>query len=157
MNTETTSLPDSISAAELASLANLTERRLRQLAAENKMPQPKQGRFPLPGALRDLFTYFRRDSAAAAQEKLRTLAAQRKLVEMKAEQAEAVQLNTWCLASDVLDDFRMITNKLEQFPGRLRSEAGLNDTQANLAQKLMDDIRNEIADGIERRTPKEAS
>jgi phage terminase Nu1 subunit (DNA packaging protein) len=74
--------------------------------------------------------------------------------ERRNEEEQAVREKKWVLAADMCDILRMITNKLEQYPGRARSEAGLTDTQSGVIQKLMDGIRNEIADSIEKMGPK---
>ena len=70
------------------------------------------------------------------------------------EEEEAIRQGKWMLATDVYDMFKMMADKMEQLPGRIRSDAGLNDIQAAVVQRLIDDIRNAMADQIEKRNEK---
>ena len=143
-----------ITAEQLAGLTGLTKRRLYQLADEKKIPPADNGGFPMLETIRQLFAYFQRDGEQLSREKLRLATAARKLSEMKAEEAEALQNRTWMLADDARQMMRMAMNSIEQLPGNVRSQAGLTDLQTATLQKNIDDYRNQLAADIEGMKPK---
>ncbi len=70
------------------------------------------------------------------------------------EEAEAVQSKKWMLTEDCFAILRAAMNRIEQFTGKVKSEAGLTDTQAAVVQKNIDDYRNQLAADIEGMKPK---
>lgn len=70
------------------------------------------------------------------------------------EEQEAIQAKRWMLAEDVFAILRAAMNRIEQFTGKVKSEAGLTDTQAAVVQKNLDDYRNQLATDIEAMKPK---
>jgi hypothetical protein len=154
MKTETPSA--TISAEQLAELSHLTKRRLYQLAEEKKLPPADNGRFPMVESIRQLFLWFQRDSENLQKEKLRTATANRKMAEMQAEQAEAVQSRLWFPTDKMLEMFRAVVNRFEQLPGKVRSETGANEVYERILQKHVDDVRRQIACDIADLGPKAA-
>jgi len=145
--------PENSTINQLAELANLTPRRVYQLCQEKKLPPVQQGRIPMLDGIRQLFLWFARDGENLQREKLRLATAARKLAEMKAEEAEASQNRTWTLTIDVVRMFQAIVARMEQMPGRAKSEAGLSDAQSATLQKLLDETRCQIARDIENMKP----
>jgi hypothetical protein len=72
-----------IDAEKLAALANLTKRRLYQLANENKLPPPTNGQFPMLASIKQLFAFYQRDGEEIQKEKLKKLTAERQMTELK--------------------------------------------------------------------------
>ena len=75
--------PATITAEQLAALSGLTRRRLYQLADENRIPQPTDGKFPMLETITALFTWFQRDGADLQREKLLKVTAERQLKELE--------------------------------------------------------------------------
>ena len=74
--------------------------------------------------------------------------------ERENEEAEEVKNKRWMLTQDCFAMLRAAMNRIEQFTGKVKSEAGLNDTQAAVIQKNIDDYRNQLAADIEGMKPK---
>lgn len=55
----TSTIPETISSAQLEALSGLTERRLRQLADADKIPQPTGGRWKAVESVRALIAHYR--------------------------------------------------------------------------------------------------
>lgn len=72
-----------IAGEKLAALANLTKRRLYQLAEQNKIPPATNGQFPMLASITALFAFYQRDGEQIQQEKLLKLTAERKTVELR--------------------------------------------------------------------------
>jgi hypothetical protein len=72
------------------------------------------------------------------------------------EEATEVQAKRWVLAEDVFAVLRTLVIRLEQWPVKIKSEAGLNETQGAIAQKLLDEIRAEVRQYILTLLPKPA-
>ena len=150
----TTPSPATITGPQLAALTTLSVRRLYQLATdEKKIPAPENGRWPLLETVKSLFSYMQREGENLQRERLRKVTAEAKLAEMKEEEIRAAQEKRWMLTQDTLNILRALMARLEQWPGKLKSEAGLNETQGAVAQKLLDDLRSQVADDIEAMKP----
>ena len=67
---------------KLAALANLTPRRLYQLAKDGKIPPPINGNFPMLASITALFAFYQRDAEEIQKEKLLKLTAERKMQEL---------------------------------------------------------------------------
>jgi DNA-binding transcriptional MerR regulator len=65
------------------------------------------------------------------------------------EEAEAVQSKRWFPTDKMLEMFAAIVNRMEQLPGKVRSEAGLSETQMAVVQAKVDDTRRQIASDLE--------
>ena len=72
-----------IAAEQLAALANLTKRRLYQLAEEGKIPPATNGQFPMLASIKALFNFYQRDGEEIQKEKLKKLTAERQRLELK--------------------------------------------------------------------------
>ena len=72
-----------ITVEKLASLANLTKRRIWQLVEDKHLPPLKEGRLPLPDAITRLFAFYQRDGDELRRERLILCAAQRRLKEQE--------------------------------------------------------------------------
>lgn len=72
-----------IAGEKLAALANLTPRRLYQLAKDNKIPPPINGSFPMLATITALFAFYQRDGEEIQKEKLKKLTAERQMTELK--------------------------------------------------------------------------
>jgi hypothetical protein len=64
-------------------------------------------------------------------------------------EALAVQEGRWFPTATMLDILRAIVTRLEGFPAKVRSEAGLSESQVVTVQRNIDDLRSQIADDIE--------
>ena len=64
-------------------------------------------------------------------------------------EALAVQEGRWFETSTMLDICRSIVTRLEGFPAKVRSEAGLSESQVATVQRKIDDLRSLIASDIE--------
>jgi hypothetical protein len=85
--------PAEISAEQLAGLSNLTKRRLYQLADEHKIPQPTNGMFPMLATISALFSFYQRDGADLAREKLLKTSAERRIKERELAALEGTIMN----------------------------------------------------------------
>lgn len=93
------SSPNTITAGSLAELTGLTERRINQLADEQKILRDESGQFPTAETLKRLFAYFRQDGQGSSEyerEKLLLLAARRKLSEAELKEKDEL----WMLRAD---------------------------------------------------------
>ena len=77
--------PATITTAQLEHICNLTERRLRQLAQDGKIPQPTGGRWPMVETIQRLFGFYQQHGPELSAEKLRKLRAERRMKEMQAD------------------------------------------------------------------------
>jgi hypothetical protein len=149
-----TASPETITISQLATLANLTPRRITQLGEEGKIPRADNGRLPMVQSIKELFAYYQRDAEQLSREKLLKTAAERRMAERKDRELAAAQNKEWTLTSDVVNICRAVVARMEAIPGRAKSEAGLTDTQSATLLKLLDEIRGQIADDIEKMKPK---
>jgi phage terminase Nu1 subunit (DNA packaging protein) len=145
---------ENISIQELAELSGLTVRRLYQLIEERKIPSAVNGSFPMLATVRQLFCWFRRDSENLQKEKLYLATARRKKAERENEEAEAIQSKLWFPTDKMLEMFRIVVNRFEQLPGKVRSEGGANEVYERILQKHVDDVRRQIASDIAELNPK---
>ncbi len=72
---------------ELAALAGVTTRRIRQLAEAGKIPPPVESFFPAFESISKLITHFRTANEELRMEKLAKLTAERKLRELELDEA----------------------------------------------------------------------
>lgn len=94
---KTTTKPETVGSRELAAMVNLTERRLRQLSQEKRIPAPVRGQWPMPDTIQKLFHYYQSSSEEYAREKVLKLSAQRKRQEVALAREEGKSV----LKSDV--------------------------------------------------------
>jgi hypothetical protein len=149
--------PETITIHQLATLANLTPRRIGQLGEEGKIPRAENGRLAMVESIKLLFAYYQRDAEQLSREKLLKTAAERRMAERKDRELAAVQSREWMLADDVKQILRAAMNRIEQHTSKVKSEAGLSDTQAAVIQKNIDDYRNQLKAFIEGMIPKPAA
>ena len=64
-------------------------------------------------------------------------------------EALAVQEGRWFETSTMLTILRAVVTRLEGFPAKVASEAGLSESQVVTVQRNVDDLRSQIADDIE--------
>jgi hypothetical protein len=76
-----TASSETITVNQLATLANLTPRRIRQLGDEGKIPKAENARLPMVESIKLLFQYYQRDSATLERERTLKTCAERKLRE----------------------------------------------------------------------------
>jgi|ERR1039458_8132005 hypothetical protein len=76
-----TESPETITVNQLATLANLTPRRIRQLGDEGKIPKAENARLPMVESIKQLFGCYQRDSVTLEREKTLKTCAERKLRE----------------------------------------------------------------------------
>jgi len=139
-----------IDAEKLAALANLTKRRLYQLANENKLPPPINGQFPMLASIKQLFAFYQRDGEEIQKEKLKKLTAERRMTELKLAKEQGRMMETADGKRQAADAMAMTFSELDrrdrELPPALAgrnaveiSERMENDTKAikkNLAVKF---------------------
>ena len=64
-------------------------------------------------------------------------------------EALAVQAGRWFPTATMLDILRAVVTRLEGFPSKVRSEAGLSDSQGAVLAANVDDLRSQISNDIE--------
>ena len=64
------------------------------------------------------------------------------------EEATAIQERIWFPTATMLDILRAVVTRLEGFPAKVRSEAGLSESQVATVQRNVDDLRGLIASDI---------
>ena len=140
-----------ISAEQLAGLANLTKRRLYQLAEENRIPQATDGSFPMLATITALFSYYQRDGETLQREKTLKTAAERKLREHQLGIAEKQYMPTADVgraASNIGATIRtMIIQKISRdFPVQAEKSAPLEmkNTIRQEAAKIGETATSEI-------------
>jgi hypothetical protein len=86
-----------ISETELASLAGITARRVRQLCMEGKLPRQTEGLLPAREAIGRLIAYYRSDSEEMRAQKLRKVTLEADEAEMRRDYAghKLVPLEFW--------------------------------------------------------------
>jgi hypothetical protein len=89
-----TESPETITVNQLATLANLTPRRIRQLGDDGKIPKAENARLPMVESIKALFEYFQRDSATLEREKTLKVCAERKLRERELASLEGTLCDT---------------------------------------------------------------
>lgn len=77
-----------IGVEELASLCNLSRRRIYSLAENNQIPKPVRGAFPMAETIRRLFASYQRESSTLSREKMLKTAAERGLREIELSVAQ---------------------------------------------------------------------
>ena len=82
-------------------------------------------------------------SWAAASKREQTLRQRRENLE-----ATAIQERIWFPTATMLDILRAVVTRLEGFPSKVASEAGLSESQVATVQRNIDDLRSQIADDI---------
>ena len=78
---------ETIGIRALATMTNLTPRRLHQLAQERRIPTPNDGQWPMADTIQALFRYYQHTSEEYSRERVLKLAAQRKRAELDLERA----------------------------------------------------------------------
>jgi hypothetical protein len=73
---------------------------------------------------------------------------------MAREDEERRQSDEWIDAESHSEALASIVSRLEQLPGRFRSELGLSDAQEVALRRALDQIRNEAAEEVETKKPK---
>jgi hypothetical protein len=76
-----TESPETITVNQLATLANLTPRRIRQLGDEGKIAKAENARLPMVESIKLLFQFYQRDSVTLEREKMLKVCVERKLRE----------------------------------------------------------------------------
>ena len=146
-----TASPETITVFQLASLANLTPRRIRQLGEEGKIPKPENGRLPMVQAIRELFKFYRRDSVTIEREKLLKTAAQRRLIEHALARTEGQYLTRVEVARDASDVGALLRGTLirklthdfpiqaeQDAPGELK--AAVRTAATSIGEKTCDEL-----------------
>ena len=64
------------------------------------------------------------------------------------EEDKAVRESKWMLTDTVMSILRAVVTRLEGFPAKVRSEAGLSDSQGVVLAANVDDLRSQIANDI---------
>jgi len=128
MRKRQTLAPETITVNQLATLANLTPRRIRQLGEEGKIPKAENARLPMVQAIRELFQFYQRDSVSIEREKLLKTAAQRRLIEHALARTEGQYMLCTEVARDASDAGARIRTVLIQrltrdFPIRCEQDA----------------------------------
>jgi len=77
------SASDTITDVELAKLADVTDRRIRQLSQEGKLPPSNDGRFPAFESISKLIAFYRGENEQLRLEKLGLTKARREREELK--------------------------------------------------------------------------
>ena len=67
---------------------------------------------------------------------------------IKNQESLMAQSKDWTRTDEMLSIIKNLCTKLDQFPAKLKSQAGLTAEQAATAQKILDDIRAEYAKGL---------
>ena len=80
---------------------------------------------------------------ASASKREQTLRQRRENLE-----ATALQERIWFPTAEMLSILSGIVARLEGFPAKVASEAGLSDSQVATVQRNIDDLRSQIADDI---------
>jgi hypothetical protein len=93
MSKTKTPSPETITINQLASLANLTPRRIVQLGEEGKIPRPENGRLPMVQSIKELFAYYQAEGQTLQREKMLKTTAERKLREHELGVTEGKLIN----------------------------------------------------------------
>lgn len=110
-----TKLTETITAAELAELSNLSQRRIYQLVEEKRLPPAVKGRFPLQASVRQLFQFYQRDGETLQREKMLKTAAERKLREHELAMTEGQYLKKSDVERDAVGAGRVLNAGLDNW------------------------------------------
>jgi hypothetical protein len=86
-------LPATITGAALVKLTGLTSRRLRQIAALGKFPEPKRDRWQTVESLRGLFDYYRSGTDEIRKAKLEKLRSEVRLLDQTHQERDGALVN----------------------------------------------------------------
>jgi hypothetical protein len=131
-----------IASKELVTLAGMTERRLRQLATEGKLPEPKRGQWQYPETVQRLIEHLRKlsEHGALAQAKLEREQAKARLAIVAADLAEKKTV----LRADAARAFRnsiiAAKQKFYQAESTIQVESGLKLAMPSEAQVKLREI-----------------
>jgi hypothetical protein len=150
-----TASPETITVTQLAILANLTPRRIRQLGDEGKIPKAENARLPMVESIKLLFQYYQRDSATLEREKTLKTCAERKLrerelatLENKLIEARVAQLAVTgaVMAHHAIVKRQMDHNFARLVLGRLE---GLDESARQKIHDAVAEVARGIVTGIE--------
>jgi hypothetical protein len=155
----TTPTVATISIEQLAGLANLTKRRLNQLADDNKIPQPTNGIFPMLATITALFSFYQRDGEEIQREKLKKLTAERKITEQELDVTTGDLINRATAEIDAIGIVQRLHNactdeherEIPAFVGELLREHNAPvEMQAGINSKLVQKVQSITARRVER-------
>jgi hypothetical protein len=110
----TTAAVAMIAGEKLAALANLTPRRLYQLAKDNKIPPPINGSFPMLATITALFAFYQRDGEEIQKEKLKKLTAERQMTELKLATQQGRMAETAEVKREIVSGVGMMFDELDR-------------------------------------------
>ena len=134
-----------IDATKLAALANLTKRRLYQLAEENKIPSAITGQFPMLETITALFVFYQNSDGEMKAEKLRQV----KLENARLERENALENKTIHDENAVDQKVRheLLMPLRDGLHGLQKKYHRLKDSQPDIATKILE---NDLPELIEK-------
>lgn len=138
-----------ISASDLGNILGISERRVRQLAAEGKIPKPARGKFDGPACVRAVLEAARADRPESALEKARARAidarARAQEIKIAREERELISMEEAMAAIEEVTAAFVVG--IESLPTRLTRNMQI---RAELEEMIFN-VREEVADKIGKR------
>mgnify|MGYP001767213445 CR=1 FL=1 len=138
-----------ISATDLGNLLGISERRVRQLAAEGRIPKPSRGKFDGPACVRAVLEAARADRPESSLDRARARAidARAKAQELRTAREEGA-LFPFDDAMDIVEDLTGIfVAAIESVPARFTRD---RDKRADL-ERVVFDVRTDVSKSMARR------
>jgi hypothetical protein len=135
---------DKISVACLASLSNLSQRRIYQLAAQNRIPQPEKGFLPEAESIRALFSYFQREREGIARERMLKVAAERRMAERKDRMEEGDAIARPAITDAWSNIILIFRERMLRIGNNVQSKAALTELQRAAVEQEVSDALHEL-------------
>jgi hypothetical protein len=124
-------LPASISLTTLSELCGLSVRRMRDLAAEGKLPKVQKSRLPTREAIQRLYAHFKAQQTTVAEARARKVDAEARIKSIQADEAEG------------------------SFFPKVEVERGMNDLAARLRNAVISYLCRRLPIAVQEAAPQE--
>jgi phage terminase Nu1 subunit (DNA packaging protein) len=135
-----------ISASDLGNILGISERRVRQLAAEGKIPKPTRGKFDAPACVKAILEAARSDRPESALEKARARAidARARTQEMKIarEERELIPFDDAVEAMEL--KMGAVNTALTTLPARFTRNLEIREQLDDLVFTIREEISNKL-------------
>ena len=135
----------SLTLKSFADLIDLSERRVRTLIDEKKLPAPTAGMMPLATGVRAYIVFLRQlggsNSPAIEAEKLATMKAKREMAERKNRIQKKLEAKDYMPTDEVSEILQIGIKSLELIPEKISSEFATPPAQTKRLTQLLDEAR----------------
>lgn len=141
------SLPDIVTAGELANMLGLSTRRLGQLV-ELGLPKEGRGRYPLKGAMRWYFSYLRRHHDVHDEIKPTRAEITRQLAAIKLKTARNQVYDRQEVLHVTRDSYLLLVKYIEICISRINERLNCDDNTVEVIRGMFDEILHNFVCGL---------